>query len=380
MLILLLLLIFIRPFISSLAYPYANFLYMSLSTVLVSSWIIFRRKKISINNQVAAALVLFLLNVVLSMLFSYDKLSAIQGAGNYLVGILFFFFAASLEDRERKLLLSFMTLAALVIAVLAIYQYFFGFRHLLEYLARQKNSYDFALDYIGRWRAFFPFVTPNILAVYLGMSLFLSTTQRNKFIYIIPISFALLLTKSLGVFLSLLIAAVIYFLLKGRLKKKHIVILCGLIVICGLIFIVRTNAQKLHQTPSFSTLMRLGYWRDTLQIIKSHPFIGVGPGNFNLLQSRYSHNSYLQICAEVGLIGFLPFIWFLVAGVAGLGKKIKHPPQPHIYLAGTAASCVFLLHNIIDFGFFLPEVSMIWWLIMGLVLGGWSSPRLSSCK
>ena len=318
----------------------------------------------------AAALVLFLLNVVLSMLFSYDKLSAIQGAGNYLVGILFFFFAASLEDRERKLLLSFMTLAALVIAVLAIYQYFFGFRHLLEYLARQKNSYDFALDYIGRWRAFFPFVTPNILAVYLGMSLFLSTTQRNKFVYIIPISFALLLTKSLGVFLSLFVSSVIYFLLKGKLKKKHILILCGLVVICGLIFIVRENAQKIHQTPSFSTLMRLGYWRDTLQIIKSHPFIGVGPGNFNLPQSRYSHNSYLQICAEVGLIGLLPFIWFLVAGAIGLGKKIKHPPQPYIYLAGTAASCVFLLHNIIDFSFFLPEVSMIWWLIMGLVLSG----------
>jgi len=343
---------------------------MSLSTVLVSSWIIFRRKKISINNQVAAALVLFLLNVVLSMFFSYDLLSAIQESGNYLVGILFFLFAASLEGRQRKLLLSFMSLAALVIAALAIYQYFFGFGHLLEYLARQKNSNDFALDYITRWRAFFPFVTPNILAVYLGMSLFLATTQRNKFLYIIPISLALLLTKSLGVFLSLLISSVIYFLLKGRLKKKHILILCGLIVICGLIFIIRANTQKLHQTPSFSTLMRLGYWRDTLQIIKSHPFIGVGPGNFNLLQSRYSHNSYLQICAEVGLIGFLPFIWFLVAGMIGFAKMIKHPPQAHIYLAGAAASSVFLLHNIIDFGFFLPEVSMIWWLIMGLVLSG----------
>ena len=370
MLILLLLLIFIRPFISSLAYPYANFLYISLSTVLVSSWIIFRRKKISINNQVAAALVLFLLNIVLSMFLSPDLLTATQGAGNYLIGILFFFFAASLEPRERKLLLSFMSLAALVIALLAIYQYFFGFRHVLQYLAGQKNSYDFALDYIGRWRVFFPFVTPNILAVYLGMSLFLATTQRHKFVYIIPISFALLLTKSLGVFLSLFVSSVIYFLLKGKLKKKHILILCGLVVICGLIFIVRENAQKIHQTPSFSTLMRLGYWRDTLQIIKSHPFIGVGPGNFNLPQSRYSHNSYLQICAEVGLIGLLPFIWFLVAGAIGLGKKIKHPPQPYIYLAGTAASCVFLLHNIIDFSFFLPEVSMIWWLIMGLVLSG----------
>jgi len=107
-----------------------------------------------------------------------------------------------------------------------------------------------------------------------------------------------------------------------------------------------------------------------LKIIKSHPWIGVGPGNFNLAQSRYAHNSYLQIWAEVGLLGLFPFFWFLISGARSLGKKIKHAQQPNIYLAGTAAICLFLLHNFIDFGFFLPEVSLIWWLTAGLILSG----------
>jgi O-antigen ligase len=125
---------------------------------------------------------------------------------------------------------------------------------------------------------------------------------------------------------------------------------------------------KTHTHPLFSSTMRLGYWKDTLGVIKSSPLTGVGLGNFNLPQSRYAHNSYLQIWAEMGLLGIFAFLWLILFVFKSAHKKIRQSLKPKEEAALGAASVAFLVHNFMDFGFFLPEVSLIWWVIMGLLV------------
>jgi O-antigen ligase len=254
---------------------------------------------------------------------------------------------------------------------LAIYQYFFGFRHILDYSAKEKIILSsFALDYIQQKRVFFPFVTPNTLGGYLAMiiPLILALLNKKNFLLLVSVSFALLLTKSLGALLSLFLGLVIYFYLQGKLEKRRFLFFFGLLVIIGLVFITRSTVPKYHLQPIFSTTMRLSYWKDTLKIIKTSPLFGIGLGNFNLVSVRYAHNSYLQIWAEAGILGIFSILWLISVVLKSAIKNIGISPNKKLTTGLITANTIFLIHNIVDFSFFLPEVAIIWWTILGLAI------------
>ncbi len=366
MLIILLILIFIRPFISSLAFPYLNAIYSILLIIFLIIWFINRGIAIKKIKFLKYPLLLFCLTLVVSVGFSSNRFVSFREIYKYIGGLFLFLAAASLTYEDKIRVIRTLILSGLVISLLAIYQYFFGFQHILNYIAQQQNLEPFVLDYLSRKRVFFPFVTPNTLAGYLAMIVPLVLLHKKKIYFIITLSFALLLTKSLGGLLSLFLALLIYFFLQGKFEKRKVVLFLALVVIISSTFIIRSTGQKPHLKPAFSTIMRLNYWKDTLKIIKANPLTGVGLGNFNLPQSRYSHNSYLQIWAETGILGIVSFLWLIISVLKSAVKNIKNSQNKKLLAGLITANAIFLIHNLIDFSFFLPEVSLIWWVILGL--------------
>jgi len=365
----LLILIFIRPFISSLAFPLANLTYSILLIGFLFVWII--RKGILINQSedIKYPFILFVTALLISLVFSQDKITSIKEMYKYALGVLLFAIIASLSLNNKARIIKCLALTGFIIGLIAIYQYFFGFRNVLSYINRQGAPLDsFALDYISRRRVFYPFVTPNILGGYLAMVLIIALSYRRKIWIILPIFTALLLTKSLGALISLFIGLTLYFYLEGRLDKKKIIFLFAVLFIIFLVFASRVITQRQHTQPIFSTVMRLNYWRDTIRIIKSHPLTGVGPGNFNLITSRYAHNSYLQIWAEMGILGIISILWLAIASIKASLKNLKIENIKTVTAALISANIVFLSHNLLDFTFFLPEVSYLWWIILGLAI------------
>ena len=132
------------------------------------------------------------------------------------------------------------------------------------------------------------------------------------------------------------------------------------------VFIWRSAAQKEHLRPAFSIAMRLSYWQESLVLVRQYFFSGMGLGNFNLQNSRYAHNAYLQILAEMGILGLGAFIWLVFAALKNGFNRLKGAVDKETGCCLAAASVVFLVHNLMDFTFFLPEVSLIFWLILGL--------------
>jgi len=370
MFIILLILIFIRPFISSLAFPFLNSLYSNFFLVFIIIWLFVKGASLNKIQTLKYPLISFCLALIISVAFSSDKINSLKELSYYMTGIFLFAIGGSLTYEEKIRLIQTIVLASFIISLLAIYQYFFGFRHLLSYLSKQGLSDSFTLDYINRRRVFFPFVTPNLLGGYLVMIIPLLLINKNRSWFIIPVSIALLLTRSLGALLSILLASVIYFYLQDRLKRRReIYVLLGLLLVIGFVFIARSVTQKQHLQPIFSTLMRINYWKDSLRIIKARPLIGVGLGNFNLIQSRYAHNSYLQIWAEIGILGIVSILWLIIAWFKTAVKNIKIFPNDKIMASLITANTAFLIHNLVDFSFFLPEVSLIWWVILGVLIG-----------
>jgi O-antigen ligase len=93
----------------------------------------------------------------------------------------------------------------------------------------------------------------------------------------------------------------------------------------------------------------------------------VGLGNFNLFSARYAHNSYLQFWAETGILGITSLLWLIAAVLKSAIKSVKQSKDKKFMAGLITANAVFLIHNLFDFTFFLPEVSLIWWVIFGYI-------------
>lgn len=368
MLNLLLILVFVRPFIASLAFPYLNAIHSGLLILFLIIWFISKGAPIEKIQPFKYPLLIFVLALVTSNIFSINKLTSLAELYKYLAGLLLFIFALSLKPENKIRLLGTICLSGAVVSLIAIYQYFFGFRNLLNYTAREGIYNPFILDYITRLRPFAPFVTPNTLAGYLIMIIPLSLANKKTLWFLIPLSFALWLTKSLGAFLSIFLAMGIYFFLKGKPKKIELIILVGVLLLLGVALLHRFAHPKMQYQPVFSTIMRLNYWRETWDIIKAHPFTGIGLGNLDLVYSRYAHNSYLQVWAEAGILGIIGLLWIIFESFKMALHGGVRPEENCLGIGLISASAAFLIHNFLDFSLFLPEVSLVWWIVLGLII------------
>src|SRR5262249_725088 len=76
---------------------------------------------------------------------------------------------------------------------------------------------------------------------------------------------------------------------------------------------------------------RLNYWKAGWDMFTHHPVFGIGLCNFTSLIARYipgefhvTHNTYLQLLAETGLMGFLLFMAMLTLTYYNLSYAQKH--------------------------------------------------------
>lgn len=368
MFIALIILIFIRPFISSLAFPYADAIYSLFLIIALLCRGLSRGLGVEKIKSLKYPLLIFICCLLLSVFFSDNKASGLKELQRYAAYLLIFLAGASFTEREKTKIIRAIAIAGFIIGLLAVYQYFFGFRHLLDYISKQRMDDQFVLDYISRRRVFFPFVTPNALSGYLIMIIPLTFIYRDCIWLLMPLALTIFLTQSLGAFSGLFLGITICLYLRGKLRKRGLLILSGLLVMAGVILIIRLKAPGQHIQPLFSAAMRLAYWQETIQLIKSHPFIGIGPGNFDLPHSRYAHNSYLQLWAETGIFGLLAFIWLIFSIIKSSLQSLKGSPSK-TQIALLLSSCIaFLIHNLVDLTFFLPEASFIFWALAGLLI------------
>jgi O-antigen ligase len=132
---------------------------------------------------------------------------------------------------------------------------------------------------------------------------------------------------------------------------------------------------------------RTDRWKDTLSMIKSHPF-GIGLGNyehvmpvFNTLgsygiKSVHAHNDYLQLLAETGWPGFVA----LVVGFYGfLGKSIwrihrvgakMDPVRFYIHVGAVSGLISMAFHSFFDFNLQIPANMLYFVVLIGIAMSG----------
>lgn len=152
----------------------------------------------------------------------------------------------------------------------------------------------------------------------------------------------ILASKTRGVWLAVFAALGLWVLV--RRDRKILAVTGGLVLATGLMFLARPSlrerAVSIGNTQSDnSNLIRLGLWRRSVEMVREHPLLGVGPGNFLVKPGELrwggsppdmdwteTHNMYLQMVVERGLPGLAVFLWFLWSVGRALWRGARSDP------------------------------------------------------
>lgn len=211
----------------------------------------------------------------------------------------------------------------------------------------------------------------------------------------------LFLTKSRGGWVALTIALTVMGLLgrkgpKARgqeaVKKRLMVItaLGGMALLLTLLFpglLSQTlkRAASIFDPSDPPNRVRLLIWGSTLKMIAQNPLFGVGAGNYELVYPHFrtveewrlstrlvvgeAHNDYLQIAAELGLLGLGSFLWFLANLLKG-AFRLASSTEEGVRRRGIGlfgALVALLIYAFFAFPLQNPTSALHFWLLSGLL-------------
>jgi O-antigen ligase len=134
------------------------------------------------------------------------------------------------------------------------------------------------------------------------------------------------------------------------------------------------------QLLEVSSGKRASMRRDTWRIFLDHPFVGTGLGTLQLVYPPYeslydgkivnhTHNDYLEVLAETGLLGGICCAWFLgVLLVQSLERlrQFNNSFSGALQLSGFLACSGFLVHSLVDFNLHIPANALLFFLMAHL--------------
>jgi hypothetical protein len=129
---------------------------------------------------------------------------------------------------------------------------------------------------------------------------------------------------------------------------------------------------------------RYDYWRVAVDEFQSSPFRGVGAGNYDrdyFLERRTTedvrnpHSIWLQALGELGLVGGLLVLVFVVAVLAGFARRVRagrrDPAQTALAVAAGGTFLVWLLHTSVDWLHLIPGLTGIALCAAAVLVSPW---------
>lgn len=337
------------------------------------------KEKIAIN-RIALSFILFILWAFISLFWSISPIRTVIEGIQLISFFLVYILTKKLSSEGKDKLIKVLLLVTGGIALLGI----------LEYL------------FVSGSRIHATFTNPNPFGIYMVMmflvSLAMSIRKKSKGYMIFSIIFlsAVFLSGSRASMGAMAVSLIIPFfgIQRSELKNsitKFIIILTSAFVFSQIAlyasvyirennFIDKSLLESITRSSSFvssSLKGRLEFWRVAFDLFKNEPILGYGNGTLfsayyieygmNEWYSRFTHNHYLQIMAELGVAGIILFLTFLWTSFNGVLYNAKHSSKPIFFWGMVAGLVAFLLHIGVDFTWNFPAVTMLFFFFFGVV-------------
>ncbi|PKP59526.1 hypothetical protein CVT91_06545 [Candidatus Atribacteria bacterium HGW-Atribacteria-1] len=351
-----------------------------------------------------------------SLLWSDSPFISLKELPFFLAGPLLYFIVINNIYNERQIncVLNVIIIIASLLGIYGIFQY---------------NGIDFAFwkGNIARSQVFGLFGNVNYFAEYLivplplVISLFFACRKKaHKIVFLIGIlamGGSLILTFTRGSYLavgiSLIFMFILYLVSRGKSffkehKKIFILILAFIILVTFLFALpnplnkpgtiiskIKSRISVAQFTQGSSLKRRIAIWKFTALMIKDYPILGSGLGTFKYNSLNYqakffdhgqnrslyphgfadkAHNEYLQLGAEIGIIGLGIFLWLIISYFSyGLKLLRKIRDDGSGYKQGAiiglmGAVVAVLVDGIFGFPLHLPATIVLFWLALGFTI------------
>ena len=386
---LLLFMVFTIPFSTA-----AVEIFSTTAIVLFLFILILNRKEYFHKNFLNYTAALYLLLAFFSIFYSAFPAQSARGFfGKALQGVAIYFVAHNffIKNKDRIIYINVaLIIAAMIVAIDGLFQYKFGW----DFIRGDKLDVFFeASDTLITRRITASMKYPNDLGIYLAYVISIMTAmffivkkilKKTALLFSIIASMScLLFTYSRSAWLSLFTS----FLILAFITKKK---LFALIIIALLIFIcvmpvTSTILRDIKPGVIFDESMRdrLDYTRDALTLISRNVIFGNGINTYNSLietlpsareRQAYAHNCYLQMWAEIGILGLIVFLSFLAMLLIKSFRFIKDntagplPKQNLLLAMGTFGGVLMLsISFLFDTHFYNTNLSILFWYSCGIL-------------
>ena len=204
---------------------------------------------------------------------------------------------------------------------------------------------------------------------------------------------ALVLTYSRGAWVAVAIA-VLLLLAWMQPWGKWLVAAAFVVAVVGFAAAGPKIVSTLTSGHAGTASKRLIVWGAAARMVQDHPVFGIGPDNFQhyyaptRAQDRWQnecppglgyvgtnaegepclshpHNEFLDFWLSTGIAGLFTFLWLEV--VFWREVVARRASQDPLVLGAAAAMTAMLIHGLVDNGYFLPDLAVLFWVLCALV-------------
>jgi O-antigen ligase len=316
-----------------------------------------------------------------SLLWATDAATARTTAFRLALNVMLFIVVPSFASTRKDLLL-------------ILYAYVFGAALTAVYGVATGNSQTNAVGRlaggIGDPNELAALLVPAIVLAFLLIPMSRSLGVRLALVLSIGVAaFAMVLAQSRGGILAIVAAAVAGIVWGG--KRRGAIFLGTLVAVACVVSYVFLSSAALGRFSSFGGggTGRIDTWSVALRMFRDHPVNGVGIGNFTVVEPRYAagnidltrvdlvldlhkvtHNTYLNILADLGLVGLALFAGLVFFVLRALRRRIRQAASSgdtQIEAIGRGL-LIALIGLLVAYTFISAQYEKQLWLLLGLGL------------
>ena len=329
------------------------------------------------KDKIFLTLILLNITMYLSAIYAIDTRVTITNAIRFtMYTFVFYLISYKIKDRICKLLFNSFVFVAMLSGLYTVGQ--------LSY----TKYLGYKIDKTIRMPSFLE--NPNNLGAYSILIFFIVimifiTTKNLKYKFFYGISAILLLinvmfSQSRNALIALIIGV---FIIAILYDKRFFILSLIFPIIFFIIPAIRARVFQIFDMSQNSS--RFNIWDVTISMIKDNPIGGIGYENFSIQYPYYisnnpnlivndgylpvhPHNVFLKMQAELGIVGTVIFISFIIITIITLYKLIKSTNNNihRSVMIGILASYItFLFMNLLDCYFNTPKVITTMFVILG---------------
>jgi O-antigen ligase len=293
---------------------------------------------------------------------------------NYVEMMMVFFIVASAVQTPKQMTVIIALMLVSVAVVNRSYHSTVGDKDLSQYSDSLRDAG--ALGYAGEngMGAF----QSEMAVFFIGLACFVKKTLPRVILLGVAITsvYSLVLTFSRGGYLGFLFGLLVL----GIIKERKLLLVLAILIASWQSLVPNAVRERVLMTYQegegldSSAQERVAIWQDALQVITLNPLLGTGFDTYASMGRvgpyKDTHNYYLKVFLELGLIGLGVFAWQLRNASQMAWRVFRHSADPQ--LSAIAGSFFAMLLCAVVVNFFgdrwtFLQVNGFFWVLSGLV-------------